>query len=606
MIDLKKIIAQADQQIYAQEIGKIDAWLNDPNAEVPPMKEAVAQLAVCDPMEVSKRRKEIAKRLGVDVPTLRAQVKEQLKLAKKVQPPREPNAGQKKAICYAPGDLETAIPTAENVLFDMGLKYFERNRELVHTVYGRDADEGHQKPWKRDENSIIIQQASHGTIVRDLDKLAQFWRPGEEKPIPVHVPKGLPDHLHDRVSTNPRDVPYPTIKMVTTSPVLLPSGAVSEKLFAEGVLYVPRDRKRFLAVPQKPTREEARTALRKFDHIFAGFPFVDPGEHRKPLWTASYSVVLSATLTLIARPYLNFGPVPLHAFNAPSPRSGKSKLAKASTAAALGYLPTAVHFRDEEEFGKHLLPLMRAADRAILIDNIEIALQGAKLNILITENEMRDRILGESVDLTLTNVALFLATGNNLSIKGDLASRSLRSDIDAVREDPEARRFGFDPVQKAQELHPELVVAALTALRAYLLSGAQLEREPWGGFEDWDRLVSGALVWLGYADPYETRARVLESDPTRASNADLLELWEETYGAKEVSLRQIRQDGSEVYVALRGADGWNGDYAAWLLRRVENRVFDGRRLIRCPGRSRFRLEVLGPRASATSAKKEEF
>ena len=206
--------------------------------------------------------------------------------------------------------------------------------------------------------------------------------------------ESLPGHLHNRVKAETREVPYPTLKMVTASPVLLPSGSVSVKVFEEGVLYVPPDWNLYRPLPDKISKNDAVVAMRQFDDIFSGFPFVDPEhEMRNRLETASYSVALSGVLSIVARPYLNFGPVPAHSITASTPRYGKTKIAKASVRVSHGAIAYDDAVRGRGRVRKHLLPLMRAGDRAILIDNVERTLQGSKLCILITENVMRDRIL---------------------------------------------------------------------------------------------------------------------------------------------------------------------------------------------------------------------
>ena len=59
--------------------------------------------------------------------------------------------------------------------------------------------------------------------------------------------------------------------------------------------------------------------------------------------------------------------------------------------------------------------------------------------------------------------------------------------------------------------------AALTILRGFTAAGKPKHgNPPLGGFEDWDALVRGALIWAGADDPLETRDRV-----RRAGDADL-------------------------------------------------------------------------------------
>jgi hypothetical protein len=326
-----------------------------------------------------------------------------------------------------PRHLGEMIRRAEKVLHGMGLKFFERNGELVNTSYARDV--AVVKDIERAGDSVIIQPASNETILRDLDHLATFVRlKGVSRETVVHVPRNLPDQLHDRVRSESRDVPFPSLDMVTGTPVLLPSGKVHQdrELFAEGVLFVARDWNRFPAILERPTKDDALAAMHQFDDVFCMFPFVDPGTETSWNMTASYSVALAGVLSLVARPFLGLGAIPLIGATAPSRRSGKTKIIETVCMAALGHRPTAAHFTDEVELGKHLQPLMRAGDRAILLDNVERSLTSSKLCILVTGGVLRDRILGESRDVILKNYSVIFATGNNLVFGGDLSARAIR------------------------------------------------------------------------------------------------------------------------------------------------------------------------------------
>ena len=197
--------------------------------------------------------------------------------------------------------------------------------------------------------------------------------------------------------------------------------------------------------------------------------------------------------------------------------------------------------------------------------------------------------LGESRDVILKNYSVIFATGNNLIIGGDLSSRAIRCDINPKMERPESRAFNFDAVKLAQDRHPELIVAALTVLRAYLLANTpwKTERQAWGGFVRWDKLISGALIWLGYRDPVETRDRIINDDPVRMGNSDILEDWYARYKSVPVSFTDIQRDKGPVYEHLLKGGSWDGHYARWILRRLEGQVVGGYRLVRLEGRSRF-------------------
>jgi hypothetical protein len=512
-----------------------------------------------------------------------------------------------KSIVTNPGHLGDMIRASEKVLDGIGLKYFHRGGLLVNTMYGRDLPE--EKKLKRADDSVVIQMASDETIVRDLDERATFVFRKETKIGPVdkevNVPGNLPAQIKDRVRSMPRDVPYLTLDMVSGAPVLLPSGRVHEILtargngFTRGSIYEERVlfvgsvgyRERFPDIKEHPTREDAVNGLKQFDQVFCRFPFVDLKEKLPWNQTASYSVVLSGILALVARPYLGSHAVPLHAVSAPMRRSGKTLIVEAACVCGLGHNPTPAHFSNEEELGKHLQPLIQSADRAILLDNIERPLQSSKLCILITASSMRDRVLQESRDVLLQNFTVFWATGNNLILAGDMTARALRCNINPELERPEEREFRFSPVALAHQLHPQLVMAALTALRAFVLAGLPwtLDRQPWGGFEEFDRLVSGCLVWCGYRDPYLTRKGIIEGDPMRMANQGILEDWYASYQSATISFAKIKEDAGEVYDALCFDGRWNGLHALHVLNKLADQPIGGYRLERMEGRSKWRV-----------------
>jgi hypothetical protein len=507
------------------------------------------------------------------------------------------------AIVCGPGLLTETVRRTELVLDSMGLKYFERSGDLVSISYGRDVEE--LKDVDRDGDSVIIQSASSSTMMRDLDRKAKYVKRIMTKDGPIdirlEVPAAMPAQVKDRVRSQPREVPFPSLALVTSSPVLLGSGKVHEfqSVFEESVMYVNAHTGYYPRVPEFPTREDALAALAKFHPIFEGFPFIDPDMNRERLKTASYSVVLSGCLSLAARPYFGIAAVPIHGVTAHTPRSGKTKIVETACAGILGHRPTAIHYTSEEEFSKHLLPLMQAGDRAILIDNVERSLESSKLCILVTGGTMRDRVLGESRDVLLKNYAVFWTTGNNLIIGGDLTARAIRCDIDPQMELPETRAFKFDPVKRAQEQHPELVTAALTILRAYLVADMpwKLDRAQWGGFVRWDKLICGALTWLDMADPFETRIRIANDDPVRSGHLDILEVWWEEYQGQTISFRKIQKDKGEVYEILLKGGEWNGYFARWLLSRLLGKTVNGLTLVRTAGKSEYQILKAGEERS---------
>jgi len=72
-------------------------------------------------------------------------------------------------------------------------------------------------------------------------------------------------------------------------------------------------------------------------------------------------------------------------------------------------------------------------------------------------------------------------------------------------------------------------------LRAHIVAGYPGEElvTPYGRFEDWSRLVRGALVWLGEPDPCATRAAIEAIDPERDALAALMRAWRDHLGTRD-------------------------------------------------------------------------
>jgi hypothetical protein len=71
----------------------------------------------------------------------------------------------------------------------------------------------------------------------------------------------------------------------------------------------------------------------------------------------------------------------------------------------------------------------------------------------------------------------------------------------------------------------ELLSAALTVLRSYVVAGRpDMELSAFGSFDDWSRLVRGALRYAGLADPMGTRAELRDApNPEQEALATLFE-----------------------------------------------------------------------------------
>jgi hypothetical protein len=286
---------------------------------------------------------------------------------------------------------------------------------------------------------------------------------------------------------------------------------------------------KFGPIPDEPTRADATAALELLLDVVRDFPFESEVDR---------AVAISAMLTAVVRPALRTAP--LHAFSAHKQRSGKSLLAALPAYLATGGRPTVVaQNSDAGEEKKRLLSLLLAGDPVISFDNVseEGTLESDALCSALTEVIVTDRLLGASTRVSVAASAMFEATGNNLTIKGDLTSRSLMCRIDPQVERPEERDFDTDLHVEIPRRRGELVVAALTLVRAYHVAGdPAVETKKWGGFEDWCRFVRDPLVWIGLEDPVASRRTLEASDPVRTLLVEVLESWHAAFGHRPMTI----------------------------------------------------------------------
>lgn len=254
----------------------------------------------------------------------------------------------------------------------------------------------------------------------------------------------------------------------------------------------------FPPVPDEPTEGDARAALEVLKVPLKDFPFVEG--------SASRSVALSAILTAVCRRSLDFAPV--HAFNAPSPETGKSLLSDIPAMVVTGVpAPKHAQERDPEENDKSLLGALMQGDPVIVIDNVDRPIEGATWCLILTSQEWEKRGLGGNAQRKVLTNVLFIFNGNNIEFRGDMATRAVMATIDAGVEEPGSRPFDVDLREDVPRRRGELVSAVLTVLRAHAVAGFPGWRRE-GRFGDWTKMVRGALIWLGEPDPWATQVGI--------------------------------------------------------------------------------------------------
>jgi putative DNA primase/helicase len=210
--------------------------------------------------------------------------------------------------------------------------------------------------------------------------------------------------------------------------------------------------------------------------------------------------------------------------------------------------------------------------------------------MIVSQPYVRARILGLSETPELPGRTMLFATGNNLSVFGDMSRRTIMCSLDPKMERPETREFKSNPVAAVKADRGRYVCAALTILRAYRL--AKEPRPPaFASFEEWSDTVRGGLIWLGCADPVATVETVRASDTKLEELNAVLEYWHEAIGDTTTSVSDLiikATVGIDAAIGLREAlhavAGERGTInprrlGRWLSRNKE-RLVGGRRIVR--------------------------
>jgi len=431
------------------------------------------------------------------------------------------------AIRVKAGEYPEAMDAAERYLMTADAGVFQRgylcrvSREPVPTVRG----------ITRPVGTALITALTDTYLRNLLDRLVEWekWDGRAEDWRRCNVP---PD-VAKRLLENAGDWHFPVLTGVITAPTLRPDGSLlnTPGYDAKTGLFFDAQGETFPTISDRPSREEGQAALAYLSREIlenrcagsdenTGFSFATP---------AAKSAALSALLTPLVR--YTVPTAPFHLISARRAGSGKSLLADAAALLATGKTATILDLADDDdEQEKRLLSVFMAGDLVVNLDNLERPLGGAHLNKALTAETFTGRILGLSKNATVPTTAAWFGTGNNVIVKEDMTRRVVLCLLDPQTEAPEKREYERNLSEWIPANRPALVMAALTALRAYVAAGKPKQPvPPMGSFEDWHRLVRSTLIWLGEADPLGDTEQMEDTDPTRIKLRALMFAWHHAF-----------------------------------------------------------------------------
>lgn len=431
----------------------------------------------------------------------------------------------------------------------------------------------------RDAGAPVIEPVPLAWLRDRLARCARWWawrKSGKE-----FVKKGVlvPTWVAENIATRD-ELPFPPLEGVVEAPTMRPDGTVLDQPgydAASALLYEPTTR--FPPVPESILPADVQAARARIIDLFHDFPFVE---------TSDVSAALAMVLTAAGRSAID-GPCPLFAVRATTPGSGKTLLADVVSIIATGRAAARMAAgKDDDETRKLILAIGLEGASVVLLDNVEGSLGSAAFAAALTSTTFADRLLGMSKRVTVSlRTVTWVATGNNMSFRGDLGRRVVPIDLDAGVEHPEDRT-GFkheNLLAHVRGQRAQLVIDAMTILRGYHEAGRPAHGKPRkGSFEAWDDLVRGAVVWTGLPDPIAGCDRIRdEGDDELEKLRVALAAWSKCFGSSETTVREVI-DATEHDAGLKDAlthFAGRREFSAlglgYALRKFKGRLCDGSR-----------------------------
>jgi hypothetical protein len=352
----------------------------------------------------------------------------------------------------------------------------------------------------------------------------QFYKRAEKKDgTPIEILLDPPAEMCNLIAMIGEQRQLKVLRRIHNAPTVTITGEPIRRSGYDdrtGILF-QFDEDSFIDYREGKSIDDALDAAEILLHPFRHFPLVGPLDR---------AVLLASILAAIVRPMLDT--CPGTAFDAPVQGSGKTLLAKSIAAIATGrqcQVTPHVSGRDDEEIRKRIMALLMGGAEAVVWDNIMGAFNSAALAGMLTAVDYSDRILGKTEHIAVPNAALWLFTGNNLSLAGDMPRRILRCRIDPQMPNPFAREFDFDPESYSLQNRNQIVLAGIRLIRSWVMSGRVRQEGRTASFERWDEIVRQPVAWLAsylpetYTDPMDALKAAQEVDPEQEMLGDMLD-----------------------------------------------------------------------------------
>jgi len=399
-------------------------------------------------------------------------------------------------VCWDPNNYNHMLDCVEDGILEIEGKwpYFRYAGRLCYVVISQPAnshaiDLTDEKP----PHISLIKQYDHPQLLLRAEQSVYFYKEKGNGPQQIEVPQKLSHLLLDYASSK-----APEVTGLVPHPIVTAAGDYINQEGYDSVtgLYLDFGGKEFLPLVVGD-KEDAKSVCDSIvQTMFPDFPW-----ENKEL---DQTIGVSIFLTTLMRKTLDMAPGFLVKANLQG--SGKTTLLRIIHLVVTGHdMPISTLSEDNNELRKSMLAHLIESPPMIVFDNVPdgFEIRSVVLPEVLTSEKFKDRILGNSKQVSVrTNVVIAL-TGNNVTTNADLSRRIIPLTLQPNRLNPERRSFSHpDIVGHARSVRMEMIQKGLSLVAMYIRAGSPLNHSAvqGSGYPRWDKMIRFPILWATGVD----------------------------------------------------------------------------------------------------------
>lgn len=288
-----------------------------------------------------------------------------------------------------------------------------------------------------------------------------------------------------------------------------------------------------------------------FSKVFGEFCWASAGD---------FANFMGLLLSPMLRPYIETT-TPFGMITATTRGSGKTNLSDA-IGMVYGQSSQVWPGRPEELQKKITSILIGNSSPVVVFDNLRegTSISSETIATLVTKDDWDDRLLGASQNVQARNDRLWLATGNGLTVGGDMASRTVMVRLDPRMERPELRQFDmgqFSDWIREPGNRAELTYHLIILVQAWMQAGATKDTSfTMRGFTKWAQTVGGLLAFHGLTGFLSNTDDLAARDTDEEEWATFLAKWHQIFGPSPRTSKELHVSAQVDFVMGTQVDRW--------------------------------------------------